>query len=121
MKRWHEEKALMMKRWKIELSKHEPWNLGRELAKGKEARTICGITLTGKFCHCEIGPGSCRKKRPYGHPSQCSCKAEKWWKNKYGKLLNNRARYSVKYGRQDARRRALKWEAVAEGGFDPDR
>lgn len=51
MRRWHEEKDLMFRRWKQEMRKHGyDW---RNPPVGRDA------------CHCAAGIGSMRKKRPF--------------------------------------------------------
>lgn len=57
MQRWHKEKALMFRRWKIEMMIHRyDW---RNPPTDPEA------------CHCAKGIGSMRKRTPAGHRRRC--------------------------------------------------
>jgi len=79
MKRWHEERVLMLRRWKMEMEKHDyDWRNPPDPKCDKRA------------CHCAAGIGSMRKRRPYdcGNPRCGLCHFEKFWirKNRYNKL-----------------------------------
>ncbi len=70
MKRWHEERSLMLRRWAIEKDKHRPtW--GR--FKNSE--------VDGDECHCLRGPGFVRKRKPYdcGRPRCGVCHFTKFY------------------------------------------
>ncbi len=73
MKRWHEERSLMLRRWAIEKGKHHPgW--GRFKNSERE----------GDECHCLRGPGFLRKRTPYdcGTPRCPLCHFEKLYVSK---------------------------------------
>jgi len=83
MKRWHTEIELMRKRWKVEREKHR---------------------LDGNVnCHCLRGPGTMRKRRPWGC-CRSRCKLCHPWKH-----------FSKGTGRQNWRLWALRWEEIAWG------
>lgn len=56
MKRWHEDRELMLRRWREEIAKHEDLNIG---ALGQ-------IPPVGGSCHCYRGCGTMRKRTVYG-------------------------------------------------------
>ena len=63
MKRWHEETALMLRRWSAEIEKHRHPSLG--YVEGD--------------CHCLRGKGTMRKRTPWGHHRRCClCKGGKY-------------------------------------------
>ena len=63
MKRWHEETALMLRRWREEIAKHRHRSLGY---------------IEGD-CHCLRGKGTMRKRTPWGHRRRCYlCKGAKY-------------------------------------------
>jgi hypothetical protein len=68
MKRWHEERELMKSRMKIEREKHgvDPDN------------------HDGTICHCLLGIGFMRKRKPYdcGIPRCWACHCGKWDRNR---------------------------------------
>ena len=66
MKRWHQETALMFKRWKQEMGKH-----------GYDWRCPPNDV---NACHCVQGIGALRKKKPYdcGNPRCGICHWSKW-------------------------------------------
>lgn len=72
MKRWHEERELMLRRWRMEVAKHE----------GGLTEAMAPVPPTGEEkCHCYRGMGTMRKQRPYGcHRARCGlCKPHKRW------------------------------------------
>lgn len=54
MQRWHNERALMLRRWKMEMAKH-----------GYDWRNPPDPKCDRDACHCAAGIGSMRKMRPY--------------------------------------------------------
>lgn len=64
MRRWHEERDLMLRRWRQELGNHTGGFLGPVKMAGQEWEAppvmACGID-----CHCARGIGTMRKQRPY--------------------------------------------------------
>jgi hypothetical protein len=69
VKRWHTEHAMMLRRWRMELAKHEH-RAPFALAPPSVAATVS--------CHCANGIGSMRKHRVYGcERRHCFCKDEK--------------------------------------------
>ncbi len=70
MRRWHSEVALMHRRWRMEMEKHDyDW---RCPPTDKDA------------CHCASGIGSVRKKKPFdcGNPRCGICHGEKFFEPK---------------------------------------
>lgn len=65
MRRWHEERSLMIRRMRMEREKH---------GVGWDVRD-------GEICHCLLGIGFVRKRRPYdcGNPRCGLCHFEKFW------------------------------------------
>lgn len=99
MRRWHEERDLMLRRWRQELGNHTGGVLDPVKSAGMEWEAppamACGID-----CHCARGIGTMRKNRPYG----CSC-----WMCKLDKHYD-------KWGRGGRRRAAIQFDLEAEGG-----
>jgi hypothetical protein len=64
MRRWHEERALMLRRWRMELGNHVGGFASDDSYAGQEWLAppvlACGIK-----CHCARGIGTMRKQRPY--------------------------------------------------------
>ena len=91
MKRWHQERSLLLRRWAVEKDKHRP-NWGR--FKKSE--------LDGDECHCLRGPGFLRKRKPYdcGTPRCPLCHFEKFYVSK---------------ARATKRREAIEFELTASG------
>jgi hypothetical protein len=74
MKRWHAEQALMFRRWRMELAKHEHRALF-SLAPASIATSVS--------CHCANGMGTMRKHRVYGCENRmCFCKDEKRYRRR---------------------------------------
>ena len=75
MRRWHAERALMLRRWKMEMEKH-----------GYDWRNP---PTDPNACHCAKGIGSTRKNRPYdcGRARCGCCHWEKFYdpKDRYNK------------------------------------
>lgn len=69
MRRWHSEKALMLRRWKHEMSIH-----------GYDWRNPPDPKCDHSACHCAAGIGSMRKKKPLdcGRPRCLVCHSEKF-------------------------------------------
>ena len=59
MRRWHQERPLMLKRWAEEKRKH----LEDDLRWG-------GAQDSFEHCHCSAGPGLMRKARPWDRPTR---------------------------------------------------
>jgi hypothetical protein len=57
MRRWHQEREIMLHRWRQELSKHQG------LAP---ARVSVPPASASDACHCYCGMGFMRKRRPFG-------------------------------------------------------
>jgi hypothetical protein len=76
MKRWHAERSLMLRRWRVEIQKHE--DLGREHPFPHDGCSAPDV------CHCYRGPGYFRKRRPLGcgNPRCCVCHYEKFFEPK---------------------------------------
>jgi hypothetical protein len=55
MRRWHEETALMLRRWKAEIEKHRHPSL----------------RYIDRDCHCLRGQGTMRKRTPWGYHRRC--------------------------------------------------
>lgn len=72
MRRWHEDQALMTRRWRQELANHLVDYNRCALAPPGDAHGI--------DCHCARGIGTMRKSRPYGCPNpRCwICHWDKW-------------------------------------------
>ena len=92
MKRWHEERALMFRRWKMEMEKHGyDWRNPPRPSCAPSKQGVRGV------CHCAAGIGSMRKRRPYDcGKARCGlCHWEKFYdlKDRYNK-----------------RREAISWE-----------
>ena len=70
MRRWHEERSLMLRRWKIEMDKH-----------GYDWRNPPDPKCDRDSCHCAAGIGSVRKKKPLdcGRPRCGVCHGEKFY------------------------------------------
>lgn len=90
MKRWHEEVPLMVRRWRMEIAKHE----------GMARRSLAPVPPEpdDESCHCYRGPGFMRKRRPYGcsNPRCAICHFEKLYapKDRY-----NRKRLAIEFER----------------------
>lgn len=71
MKRWHDERDLMLRRWRLEIAVHE----GAWVWQGWLAPLPPDPEGD---CHCYRGPGYFRKRTPFGCSSgTCLCKYEK--------------------------------------------
>jgi hypothetical protein len=95
MRRWHQEREIMLRRWRQELAKHE----GMPLARVSVPPDVAVDT-----CHCYRGMGFMRKLRPFdcGRPHCLLCHRDK--------LLDGTARQ-----RDVARELAHEW--LATGGW----
>lgn len=64
MKRWHEERNLMLRRWREEIHNHadDRWQKG-SYRRAPIPPTVCN---GDEPCHCFRGPGFMRKQRPHG-------------------------------------------------------
>jgi hypothetical protein len=74
MRRWHEERALMLRRWREEIAIHEGlWPPSCVIVLPPE------IPDSSSACHCYRGMGFLRKHRPWGHsrPRCYTCKSRK--------------------------------------------
>ena len=60
MRRWHEERDLMLRRWRVEIAKHEYFLWGRY-----SLAPIPPVSCDEDDCHCYRGPGFLRKRKPY--------------------------------------------------------
>ena len=58
MRRWHQERSLMLRRWENEKRKHQ-W----------DDRLWGGAQDSFERCHCSAGPGLMRKARPWDRRS----------------------------------------------------
>jgi hypothetical protein len=92
VKRWHNETALMYRRWRQELANHD-WETGKNYA-------YCALAspddAKGISCHCANGIGSMRKNRPYGC-SRVRCGICHWEKVFEPKCRNNHRRDAIKF------------------------
>ena len=72
MRRWHQERDLMLRRWRIEIAKHE---------RGYSHMALAPVPPQDcdEPCHCYRGPGFLRKRRPLdcGRPRCGVCHFEK--------------------------------------------
>lgn len=70
MRRWHSERHIMLRRWKMEMIKH-----------GYDWRNPPDPKCDRDACHCAAGIGSMRKRRPFdcGNPHCALCHFEKFW------------------------------------------
>lgn len=100
MMRWHAERDLMLRRWRMELGNHTGSFVGPVESAGKEWLAPPAIACDVD-CHCANGIGTMRKNRPYGcGRARCHiCHGDKLMAPK---------------GRAD-RRAAIKFELEAEG------
>ena len=85
MRRWHSETSLMISRMKLEREKHG----------------VQPDVKDGNICHCLLGIGFVRKKKPYdcGVPRCGCCHCGKWGPKR----------------RSTERRRAIEFDLAAEG------
>jgi hypothetical protein len=73
VRRWHEERPLMLRRWRQEIAIHEAW-----LGAGETGYSYCALAplppTSDEKCHCYRGPGFLRKRKPHdcGNP-RCGC------------------------------------------------
>lgn len=80
MRRWHEERELMLRRWRQEIAKHEAW--------GDEGYSYCALApvppQNDGDCHCYRGMGMLRKTRPWdcGKPHCTICHLDKYYYSK---------------------------------------
>lgn len=70
MRRWHEERSLMLRRWKMEMRLH-----------GYDWRNPPDPKCDRNACHCAAGIGSMRKKKPLdcGNPRCGVCHGDKFF------------------------------------------
>lgn len=75
MKRWHQEKARMLRRYRQELASHA--NEHNRHARRMPWMSLAPLgTATNISCHCARGIGTMRKHRPLVcERTRCSCKA----------------------------------------------
>lgn len=78
MRRWHEERGLMMTRWRMEIAKHE--GIGPAPYQPPIPPESCDVD----DCHCYRGMGFARKRKPYdcGNPRCDMCHSGKWDKSR---------------------------------------
>lgn len=109
--RWFLERDLMLRRWRLEIAKHEAWmtrnrpgyrkyNLFYDFAPIPP--DLCDIDDP---CHCYLGPGFFRKRHPFDcGRSKCGvCHGEK----NYGRK-----------NRFNKRREAIEFDLEADGWYD---
>ncbi|HYZ76203.1 MAG TPA: hypothetical protein VE596_02405 [Gaiellaceae bacterium] len=73
MKRWHQERALMLRRWREEIYKHE-W----DFTGGSYGLAVIPPQALDEPCHCYRGPGFLRKRTAHGGCGRCGvCKPHK--------------------------------------------
>jgi hypothetical protein len=95
VRRFHSprEREIMMRRWRMEIQKHEGF---------RQDKTLPSIPPAPDedSCHCYRGMGFLRKRRPYdcGNPRCGACHYEKFW---------------MPRARQNARRAAIAFEEAA--------
>jgi hypothetical protein len=76
MRRWHQERDLMLRRWRQEIAKHEASS-----DEGYPYAALAPVPPTGvQGCHCYRGMGTMRKRSPWdcGNPRCGVCHHEKW-------------------------------------------
>jgi hypothetical protein len=90
MQRWHAERDLMLRRWREEIAKHE----------SDEGYSYCALapvppTADEDSCHCYLGMGFMRKRRPHdcGNPRCMLCHLEKYY---YPKNRANKRRAAIR-------------------------
>lgn len=78
MKRWHEDRDLMLRRWREEIAKHE-----------MDIYSYCSLAPVPPeadidSCHCYKGMGFLRKKKPHdcGNPKCMVCHFDKYYYHK---------------------------------------
>lgn len=98
MKRWRSERALMLRRWRQEIAKHE----GRH--SGEAPLPPSGDHL----CHCYRGAGFLRKRRPHG------CGRPRCGICKWGKYYLPKARATKKH-------EAIRFDLLASGSLLQER
>jgi hypothetical protein len=97
MRRWHEERDLMIRRWRIEIAKHEYPRWGDQ-----GLAPVPPAACEEDACHCYRGMGFSRKRKPgdCGNPRCGICHTYKWERH-----------------RQNDQVVVLKQEWVATGGW----
>lgn len=76
MRRWHQERNLMLRRWRKELATHVQVGWGQMPRESMvPASTACQVD-----CHCAAGMGTMRKRTLSGHSHAC-------WLCNYSKYL----------------------------------
>lgn len=91
MRRWHAERALMLRRWRMEIAEHEEMH---HMALPPIPPQSCD-----EPCHCYRGPGFMRKQRPYGctRPRCGLCHPTKKWGGKSrAKALRKAIEYELR-------------------------
>jgi hypothetical protein len=77
LKRWHEERDLMLRRWRLEIAEHERWDKGYpHMYLAPLPPDSCDVDK----CHCYRGPGYFRKRHPFdcGNTRCGLCHWGKW-------------------------------------------
>lgn len=88
MRRWAEERPLMLRRWRQELANHGRWHGGDgDYPWEGLAPPSCAADVD---CHCANGIGTMRKNRPYG------CSQPRCWLCHYDKFCVPKARANKK-------------------------
>lgn len=100
MRRWHQERNLMLRRWRQELANHSS-EYGQKYAHCYLAPPA---DANGVGCHCSRGIGVMRKTRPYGcgNPRCGICHYDKW-----------DAPGAQNYARATRKRTAIEFELIA--------
>jgi len=80
MRRWHEERDLMMRRWRMELATHMGACIGPDRRPNQEWPAPPAVSCDVD-CHCANGIGTMRKNRVYGcgNPRCGICHFEKYY------------------------------------------
>lgn len=94
MRRFQEERALMLRRWRMELGNHTGGILDPVKSAGEEWLAPPG-NACDVDCHCASGFGTMRKHRPYGcDRARCNlCHYGKW----YPKARANKKQAAIRF------------------------
>lgn len=96
MKRWHQERDLMLHRWRQEIASHVGWSFGSKA--GYAYCALAPLPPTGEEkCHCYRGPGFMRKRTPFGcsNPRCGICHYEKYLPKNRGKVRREAIRFDL--------------------------
>lgn len=101
MQRWHRDRQLMLRRWRMELAKHGDGD-PHSRRGGYPRYALAPSSLAASVdCHCADGIGTMRKATPFGHRHHACpfCNPDKF----------------LPKARGTAKRRAIAFDLTAEG------